>query len=121
MGWNIAWNIPLRRRICCQCLLERVLFNSYTPVADMPVRRLAHMLRLDQAKHQAYSWCCGATANCPMALAAVDPGVVRLDFDCVPPDRFHGVVDMVNDMFDVVRARLEQRHIAQVRVQIGWE
>ena len=82
----------------------------------MPVRRLAHMLRLDQDEHQAYSWCCGATANCPMALAAVDPGVVPLDFDCVPPDRFHGVVDMVNDMFDVVRARLEKHHIAQVGV-----
>ena len=30
-----------------------------------------------------------------MALAAVDLGVVPLDFDCVPPDRF-------NNQFDVV-------------------
>ena len=87
----------------------------------MPVRRLAHMLRLAQEDHQAYSWCCGATANCPMALAAVDPGVVPLDFDCVPPDRFHGVVDMVNGQFDVLRKYLESEHTAQVRVHLGWE
>ena len=96
-----------------------MLFNSYTPTADMPVRRLAHMLLLGAHEHQDYSFCCGASKGLALALAAVLPWVVRLDFDCVPPDRFHGVVNMVNDMFDVVRAYLLKHHTAEVRLQLG--
>jgi len=117
-------------RICSQCTLETEKFNQYQSRDALAglVRHLDDMLALPDDRRQDYSFLCsGACMHTPIALATVDPAVVQLDMHCAPPDRWHGVVDMIDDLTGVVRAGLKDRKQAEVwrrrgglvRLQIG--
>ena len=106
------------RRICPQCTLETVLFNQYQSRGELShlVRHLEDMLVLTDAQRPDYSFLCAGEGwmHGPIALATVDPAVVRLDMHCAPPDRWHGVVDMIDDMTGAVRKGLKARLQAEV-------
>ena len=74
------------------------------------------MLALPDDRRQEYSFLCqGPTLfHGPLAIATVDPEVVDLDFNNAPPDRFHGVVDMVDDLLKVVREQLKKADLGEV-------
>ena len=61
----------------------------------------------DERVDYSFLWT-GHQPHGPIAMAAVDPEVVHLDFHCFPPDRWHGVVNMASDMIDVVRETIIQ-------------
>ena len=79
-------------------------------------RHLDDMLALPDDQRQAYSFLSagGDIAHGPLAMATVDPAVVDLDFNNAPADRFHGVIDMIDDMLGVVRAGLKDDKLAEV-------
>ena len=106
------------RRICPQCTLLTEMFNEYQcreTIASME-RRLDDMLALPNDQRQAYSWLAqGADIlHGPVAIATVDRDVVDVDFNNAPPDRFHGVVDMIDDLLKVVRKGLKDDSLAEV-------
>jgi len=74
------------------------------------------MLALPDDERQQYSFLCQGQGlvHHPLAMATVDPAVVDLDFNNAPPDRFHGVVDMVDDLLAVVRKGLKKDELAEV-------
>ena len=74
------------------------------------------MLALPDDQRQAYSWCCAGKgwSHGPLAMATVDPAVVHFDMHCVPPDRWHGVVDFIDNMTGAVREGLKKRGTAEV-------
>ena len=111
--------MPLCRRICPQCTLRTRDFNLHHTREEMAapgmVRHLDAMLALPAAKRQKYSFLqSGDACHGPVALATVDPAVVQVDMHCAPPDRWHGVVDMIDDMTGVVRKGLKERKQAKV-------
>ena len=110
--------IPRCRRICPQCTIPTEEFNlHHSPEhVDQHVRRLDDMLVLPNAQRQEYSFLCAGEGwlHGPLAIATVDPAVLRLDMDCAPPDRWHGVVDMIDDLTGAVRAGLKKRKLAKV-------
>ncbi len=117
-------NVPHRgRHTCGQCLLETEAFSDYQPRgahATRP-RRLNDMLALPLEQRREHSFLCQAEGHYygPLALAVVDPKVVALDLSHAPPDRFHGIVDMINDLLGVVRQGLKERKLARVCLRTG--
>ena len=111
------------RRICCQCTLRTQLFNQHQTRAEMAapgmVRHLDDMLALKPNERQAYSFCCAGDGwmHGPLAISTVDPAVLQLDFHCMPPDRWHGTVDMIDDLTTVVREGLRASHQAELLTQ----
>ena len=117
-GAYVKHMTSLGRRICSQCTLETGRFNVHQSRAEMAgmVRRLDDMLALPDRQRQAYSFLCAGDGwmHGPLAIATVDPGVVQVDMHNCPPDRWHGVVDMIDDMTTVVRDGLQARKQAKV-------
>jgi len=100
---------PPNSMICSQCELLRALFNMFTPEDELPRRLLAEMLLLgdDVEQRKFHSFLCsGNTLHGPIALAMVDPQVAAVDFDHVPPCKWHWAVNMASDLVDRVRAQL---------------
>ena len=91
------------------------LYHSRTEVKGHR-RTLDQMLLLPYDARQEFSFLCAGVGwmHGPLAIATVDPQVVRLDMHCAPPDRWHGVVDMIDDMTGVVRTHLKAQKQAQV-------
>ena len=75
------------------------------------------MMLLPDRERQAHSWLCQGPEKLhgPIAMMVVDPSVVRLDFRNVPSDRWHGVVNMVDNITGCVRAMLAKAKLAEVR------
>jgi len=94
-----------QRAICSQCTHLRELFNEFTAQGMLPPRLLEDMLLLTKEELSEYSF----LDHGPLAMAAVDPEVLKLDMDHAPPDRWHEGVDMCHDMLDAVRAGIEKR------------
>ena len=116
-GRNVSYARP-HRRICPQCLLRTGQFNKYQSRAKIQglTRHLDDMLALPDAQRQAHSFLCAGPGflHGPLAIATVDPAVLRLDMHCAPPDRWHGVVDMIDDLTGAVRVGLKHRKQAGV-------
>ena len=72
---------------------------------------------LPASQRQAYSFLCQGPNQLhgPLAISVVDPTVVPLDMDNAPADRWHGVVDMVDDMIGAVRRDLKAKKLTKVR------
>ena len=104
--WNISGTLhsPFPRAICSQCTYPRELFNEFTPHGMMPARLLDDMLLLTKEELSEFSF----LDHGPLAIAAVDPEVLKVDMDHAPPDRWHEGVDMCHDMLDAVRAGIEK-------------
>ncbi len=79
-------------------------------------RHLDDMLALPADQRQRYSFSCQGPGllHGPLAMATVDPQVVDMDFNNAPADRFHGVVDMIDDLLRVVRKGLKANKLAEV-------
>ena len=79
-------------------------------------RHLNDMLLLADVDRQAYSFLCQAedVLYGPLALAVLDPSIVSVDFHHFPPDRWHGVVDMVDDITGAVKQQLKQAKLTNV-------
>ena len=108
----------LGQRIFPQCVQLTGEFNQHhsrEEVARM-TRHLDDMLALPDAQRQAYSFLCAGEGwlHGPLAIATVDPAVVRLDMSNYPADRYHGVTNMVDDMTGVVQRGIKARKKAQV-------
>ena len=104
------------RRICNQCTGLTELFNVYHHCSSYVRRHLDAMLILvDEDRHH-YSFLSQGPdlPHGPLAVAAVDPAVVHLDFDCAPPDRWHALVNMIDSLTGVVREQLIKDKKAQV-------
>ena len=114
--------LPHQRRICPQCTLPTAEFNQHQPRGTHAARErhLADMLALPDDQRQDFSFLCqgkfmgAALLHGPLAMAVVDPTVVDLDFNNAPPDRFHGIVDMIDDLLGVVRAGLKEEKLGEV-------
>ena len=79
------------------------------------IRHLDAMLALQPDERKHYSFLqSGEWQHGPIAIATVDPAVVRLDMHCAPPDRWHGVVDMIDMLTGAVRKGLKKRKQAEV-------
>ena len=115
---HMPGHMPHRgRRICPQCLLETGEFNQYQPRCSCPQRKLEDMLALPDDQRQANSFLCQGEGlfHAPLAFAAFgDPKTVPLDMNNAPPDRFHGIVDMIDDLLGVVRKGMKHKKVAQV-------
>ena len=124
--WSIVTNFargwPLCRRICLQCVELTGEFNVFKPTAhyNRLRRHLDHMLCLPLPQRQSYSFLSQSADlhHGPLAIACVDPDVVRLDFNCIPPDRWHGVVNMIEDLTSVVRQQLVEAKLSEVAPQM---
>jgi len=114
-GVNRAY---LGMRTCPGCITLTGDFNQYQPPASrLEMRRtLNAMLELDEDERQNYSFLCQGPNlfHGPLALAVVDPAVVRLDFRHIPADRWHGVINMVEGMTGCVRHHLRKNKLAEV-------
>ena len=106
------------RRICPQCLLLTAEFNQHQSRERLATleRHLDDMLRLPDAQRQEHSFLCQSAdlMHGPLAMAVVDPAVVDLDFNNAPPDRFHGIVDMIDDLLKVVRGDMKKKKLGEV-------
>ena len=104
-------------------MLETGCFNQYQPRASHAARqrRLNDMLALPREQRQAHSFLCQGPDifHGPLTFATVDPEVVHLDLDHAPPDRFHGIVDMIDDLLGVVRKFLKDHKLADVCLRTG--
>ena len=75
------------------------------------------MLALTDEERPDYSFLCsGNDRHGPLALAAVDVEVLPMDLDHCPPDRWHGGVNMCEDMITAVRKAItdEKGYLAAV-------
>ena len=110
------------RRICPQCTIPTEQFSLHhaPAVVDASVRHLEDMLVLPDAQRQDYSFLCAGDGwlHGPLAIATVDPAVLRLDMHSAPPDRWHGVVDMIDDLTGAVRNGLKARKQAEVCARV---
>ena len=129
-GWHMpclayAWHGLLhtlpgaqRRRISSQDTFLTKQFNRYHgPEARVAkTRHLVDMLCLPDAQRQAYSFLCQGEGVLygPLALAVVDPTVVTVDFDNAPADRWHGEVDMIDELTGAIRKNLKRRKLSKV-------
>ena len=110
MPWrpNLPPTAP-KSMICSQCEELREDFNLFVEEGLMTPRLLENMLLLgdnpEMRKYHSFL-CSGTTLHGPIALAMVDPQVVAVDFDHVPPCKWHWAVNMASDLVDRVRAQL---------------
>ena len=106
------------RRTCPGCTLETQQFNAYQPRASHAgrERHLDAMLALPDTQRQAFSFLSQGDGylHGPLAMATVDPAVVKVDMQNAPADRFHGVIDMIDDLLGVSREDLKGRKLAEV-------
>ena len=123
---------PLRRRTCSGCTGLTGDFATYQHNSTYVRRRLDDMLCLPLSKRHEYSWLSQvclplSQRQCyslpsqgedlhhgPLAMACVDPAILRLDFDCVPPDRWHCVINMIDDLTGAVRQQLVDAKLSEV-------
>ena len=74
------------------------------------------MLVLADNQRQDYNFLCQGEGVLygPLALAVVDPTIVPVYFDWAPADRWHGEVDMIDEMTGAVRRDLKARKLTHV-------
>lgn len=113
------YRAPLHRRTCSQCGTETQEFNEYQPRGSIRPRLLDDMLALPLEQRREHSFLCqgGGHFHGPLAMAV--PEVVAMDMKNVPADRWHGIVDMIDDLLGVVREGLKSEKLAKVCLRTG--